>query len=212
MLNKEILGPLFAKYGKIYKPEEVIFREGDTPKNFYIVYNGKIKIELNEENSTPTIINIIGDGEIFGEMSLIDKQKRSASAISIEESKLIELDENIFYTLMGKQKSFIINIFRTLVNRVIRLSDIAAKLSQRDEKTRVYISMANFVKSFMKGNSTTLRISSYDLIKKISEDIHIHQEEVAKYIDYLEQINKISLENEHIIISNVKNLLDYIGV
>jgi CRP-like cAMP-binding protein len=212
MLNKEILGPLFAKYGKIYKPEEVIFREGDTPKNFYIVYNGKIKIELNEENSTPTIINIIGDGEIFGEMSLIDKQKRSASAISIEESKLIELDENIFYTLMGNQKSFIINIFRTLVNRVIRLSDIAAKLSQRDEKTRVYISMANFVKSFMKGKSTTLRISSYDLIKKISEDIHIHQEEVAKYIDYLEQINKISLENEHIIINNVKNLLDYIGV
>jgi hypothetical protein len=112
---------------------------------------------------------------------------------------------------MGNQKSFILNVFKTLVNRVTRLSDIAAKLSQRDEKTRVFLSMANLVRLYIDGTSNEIKIPIIDLIKNISEDINLNQEQVAKYIDYLDNINKINIDKDYIVTNDVKKLLDFIG-
>jgi CRP-like cAMP-binding protein len=69
-LKKDMLEPLLAKYGKVFKENDILFREGDNSEGkFYILYEGKVKIILDDKG-TQTIVNIIEEGEIFVQMAL----------------------------------------------------------------------------------------------------------------------------------------------
>lgn len=210
-LKKEHLEILFSKYGKEFNENEVIFNEGDAPDNFYIIYDGKIKIIKKDEN-TQTIINVLDNGELFGEMSLIDKQQRSASAVAIIKSKIIILNEEVFFKLMQNQKAFIMNVLKTLIYRTTRLSEVAVKLAKRDEKTRILISLSNIIKTKIEDNSNSISLPSTETIKDISSNIYLTQERIAKHIDELEQMNKLTIDNDYIIIKNIKKFFTSIGI
>ena len=53
-----------------------VMHEGDPADSFYIVVSGRLKVMLGEADGKETILSILGPGECFGEMSLIDDQTR----------------------------------------------------------------------------------------------------------------------------------------
>ncbi|MGE4519268.1 MAG: cyclic nucleotide-binding domain-containing protein [Desulfobacteraceae bacterium] len=71
-----------------YKDGEVIIKEGDTDPWLYFLLDGEVKIVKNEHE----ISRIKRMGEIFGEMRLIDKQDRSASVVSVDESMCLAVN------------------------------------------------------------------------------------------------------------------------
>ena len=57
-----------------YQPGEIIFEQGDAAENMYVVKQGEVEIVVNGK-----IVEVAGEGHIFGEMALIDKKDRSAT-------------------------------------------------------------------------------------------------------------------------------------
>ncbi len=211
-IREDLLRPLFERYGKELKEDSVIFNEGDEPHHFYIIFDGKVKIVMNDGNNQ-TILNVLEKGELIGEMSLIDKQTRSASAITVTETKLIILNEEIFFTLMDTQKSFILNVFKTMIDRTKRLTDIVTKLAKKDERTRFLLSFINNIRSRMNPKTNTLIVSASDLISDIHKGINLNQDIIAKYVGQLESMNKIKIdESNNIVIDDLKKLFNSINI
>ncbi|MCB0348034.1 MAG: EAL domain-containing protein [Bdellovibrionales bacterium] len=102
---------------KFFKKGELIFSEGDAGTSAYIIDRGRVEIFVSQKNGK-NVISTLSNGEIFGEMAIIDGSNRSASAVAVEDTELIlvskdQLIERI--KLADPTVSFLVTI---LLNRV----------------------------------------------------------------------------------------------
>lgn len=74
-------------HNRVYAPNEYIFSQNDPGIALYIVIRGEILITRDEEGDRFDLA-LLGHGDFFGELALLDESKRSASAIAMKESQL----------------------------------------------------------------------------------------------------------------------------
>jgi len=111
---------LFEKYGEIIPKGTVLFYEGDPGQEMYIIQAGKVRISKRVRNVEKTLV-ILGKGEFFGEMAILNNRPRSATATVIEDCKILIFDRETFETMIKQvwiffsEKMFVIvfEIFST---------------------------------------------------------------------------------------------------
>lgn len=81
---------------KQYPKGSVILFEDDPGDSLFIVRSGRVKVVLVAEDGREVILGVLGVGEHFGELSLIDDQPRSAHVIAMEDSALLVLRRDDF--------------------------------------------------------------------------------------------------------------------
>ena len=81
---------------KTFAKEEIIFQQGERSKYAYIIESGKVGIYKENNFGKRTLVGTLRKSDLFGEMGLIDKYPRSATAIALEKSKLTVVDESRF--------------------------------------------------------------------------------------------------------------------
>ncbi len=100
-LNKKDLSHLIDLiHNRNYLPGEYIFYQGDPGIGLYIIREGEVTIQRTSENKEQVSLATFYKGDFFGELALVDGEKRSASAIAKTESRLAvifkpDLDEFI---------------------------------------------------------------------------------------------------------------------
>jgi CRP/FNR family cyclic AMP-dependent transcriptional regulator len=107
-----------------YDVGDVIFEEGSTGRELYVVLDGKIDI-VKDSGATRTTIVILGKGEFFGEMAVIDGSSRSATAIAAApKTKVMRINHARFVYLVSQQPAFALMIMDALSKR-LRASNAA---------------------------------------------------------------------------------------
>ncbi|CAG0961310.1 partial Cyclic AMP receptor protein, partial [Anaerolineae bacterium] len=71
---------LFARFGKTCGAGEVLFREGDAGDRMYVIQSGAVRISKTVKGEEKTLA-ILGPGEFFGEMAILNAKPRTATAI-----------------------------------------------------------------------------------------------------------------------------------
>lgn len=95
-----------------------VFLEGDAGDAMYLVVEGKVSIKTGG-----MIVESVGPGTIFGEMSLIDGSPRSATAIAAEDSKLATIDQNSFLGLVQRSPEFALQVMQLMAKRIRRTNE-----------------------------------------------------------------------------------------
>ncbi len=96
------------------KAETVVFAEGDADSYMCLVVQGSIAIEKQTGESERRQLSRIGKGKTFGEMSLIDRQPRSATAIASEPTRLLVLTADAFDRLCEESPGIGLRLVRKL--------------------------------------------------------------------------------------------------
>src|ERR1700741_3243185 len=81
---------------KSYPKNAVVLTEGEMGDSLYMIQSGKVKVFIGDEEGRENILKILGPGAFFGEMSMIDKQPRSASVTTIESWPFLVLTHAMF--------------------------------------------------------------------------------------------------------------------
>jgi CRP-like cAMP-binding protein len=95
------------------KAGDVIFSAGDAGHEFYVIRTGKVAIRLGNRT-----LNVLGEGEVFGEMALIDSEPRSATAIADTDGEIIPISEKQFLFMISEAPYFALSVMRVLVERL----------------------------------------------------------------------------------------------
>jgi CRP-like cAMP-binding protein len=107
-----------------YEVADVIFEEGSTGRELYVVLDGKIDI-VKITGSAKTTIVTLGKGEFFGEMAVIDGSARSATAIAAApKTRVMRINHARFVYLVSQQPAFALMIMDALSKR-LRASNAA---------------------------------------------------------------------------------------
>lgn len=88
----------------------------------YLIYRGTVKISVDQDNGTEVILSVRGPGELVGEMSLIDREGRSANVVTLEDCTLIWVDRSTFGHWLETIPALTMNVLR-LLSRRLRLAN-----------------------------------------------------------------------------------------
>ena len=91
---------------------------GDITDSLYIVISGRLKVMMSDAEGKEVILAILGSGEFFGEMGLIDDAPRSASVVSIESCELLCVTKRDFKRCLAENFEMSMAVMRGLVKRL----------------------------------------------------------------------------------------------
>src|SRR5580658_9891751 len=101
-----------------YDVDDVIFEEGSTGRELFVVLDGKIDI-VKINGASRTVIVTLGKGEFFGEMAVIDGSSRSATAIAAAPgARVMRINHARFVYLVSQQPAFALMIMDALSKRL----------------------------------------------------------------------------------------------
>jgi signal transduction histidine kinase len=104
---------------KVFDPETVIFRDGDYGDTMMLVGSGLVQISKAGRQGHEEVLSLIEANDFFGELALLDREPRSASAIALKNTVIGEIDRSAFEFLMEKAPRVLpINYTRVTVERL----------------------------------------------------------------------------------------------
>ncbi|HVM44047.1 MAG TPA: Crp/Fnr family transcriptional regulator [Gemmatimonadales bacterium] len=120
-----------------YPKNSVILFEDDPGDSLYIVSSGQVKVVLIGEDGREVILSVLGDGDFFGEMALIDDEPRSAHVIAMKDSQLLVLRRDDFQSQVAMHPQIALKLLRVLVQRLRRADEKIGGLVLLDVNGRV---------------------------------------------------------------------------
>jgi CRP-like cAMP-binding protein len=113
-----------AEYAQIvrFDADAVIFQRGDPGNGMMAVVTGRVKICAHSEDGKELILNIIKPGEVFGEISLIDGEPRTADAMALEPCQLLVLERRDFQRHLDDNPRMAQRLLAILCQRLRRTS------------------------------------------------------------------------------------------
>jgi CRP-like cAMP-binding protein len=102
---------------RLYQPGEVIFCEYEPGSEVFSIEAGKVKVIKIEEDSEK-ILALLGPGEIFGEMSVLDGGPRSATVIAVEPTRAIVLTRNEFIQTLKEKPEVVVKLIQQFCKRL----------------------------------------------------------------------------------------------
>ncbi|HWH39284.1 MAG TPA: Crp/Fnr family transcriptional regulator [Usitatibacter sp.] len=103
---------------KTYPKNAVVLTEGEAGDSLYMIQSGKVKVFIGDEEGREIILKILGPGSFFGEMSMIDKQPRSASVTTLETSTFLVLQHAAFEKCVEQAPTIGNMVMQILAQRV----------------------------------------------------------------------------------------------
>src|SRR5438094_658234 len=122
---------------KQYPKGSVIVFEDDPGDALFVVREGRVKVVLVSEDGREVILGVLGVGEHFGELSLIDEQPRSAHVIAMEDANLIVLRREDFRKRVEENPSVAWSLLTELSRRLRRADDKIGGLVLLDVPGRI---------------------------------------------------------------------------
>jgi small-conductance mechanosensitive channel/CRP-like cAMP-binding protein len=74
----------------VFAPGEMVIRAGDPGSSMFVVHNGRVRVQVNE-NGRPRTVATLGEGDFFGEMALFTGEPRTANVVALEETEVLEI-------------------------------------------------------------------------------------------------------------------------
>ena len=132
MLSNEEVDLLASlSQAKEFDAGEVVFAEGEEGDALYVIVDGEVEV-VRHEDGAEKVLTTLGPPEFFGEMSVIDKERRSATVRAKQPTRLLRLTVDNLMTFRKAYRDgftfIVINIARVLSRR---LRDTNAQLSSR---------------------------------------------------------------------------------
>jgi CRP-like cAMP-binding protein len=117
----------------------LIFSKGDIGSSMMAVLNGRVRVGTQSPDGKEVTLNVIGPGEVFGEIALLDGKPRSADALAIEETLLMVVERKNFIPLLMRHEGLVERLLVVLCERLrntslaleeVALANLPARLAR----------------------------------------------------------------------------------
>ena len=166
----------YAKHTTL-KRGAALFAKGDPGLSLYAVISCSVKMSISSADGRSAILNIIGPGEIFGEIALLDGGVRSSDAIANTNCELFVIDRREFIPFVRSQPALAMKFIELLCGRLRRTSDQVEQIILQNLPGRLA--------------SALIRLSEKHKLEPAGRTIAITQQEISEMVGMTrESINK----------------------
>jgi CRP-like cAMP-binding protein len=113
----------------MYGDREIIVRQGDIGVCMFAVQAGRLEV-VRETEMGNVRLGVLHEGDIFGEMAIVEREPRSATVRALGDVRLLTVDKRTFLSRVHEDPSIALNLAKSLCGRVRRLNAELAKMKQ----------------------------------------------------------------------------------
>ena len=186
--------PLYDKFGMVVDSGKIIFSENQEGDRMYIIQEGSVRISKLIDGKSH-ILAVLSKGEFFGEMAIVNRVKRTATATAAGTVRLLSFDRKDFMSMVSSNARIALNIIDKLCRRLQAANAQIQHLVRRNEKGLIVL---NLHYAFAEHGMMQARLEIHKTSREISLSLELPQEKVIEYIHELQEAGVIE-ENEGIL-------------
>lgn len=199
----------FSRFAKIYEKGDVIFSEFEKGDTFYLIQSGQVQL-VKIVNGIEKNLDILKASEIFGEMAILENSPRSATAIALDQVKVLEFNKENFEVLMTGNPAIAMKLLKLFVKRiytqkrrfmVLTLGDLQARVGD------VFIMLYQTMQTSGHGETVEIAVTKEDVAHWAGLPVDIVQDELNKFVDQ----RKIEIYDDRIIVKNIIELERFVN-
>lgn len=192
------------RFAKKFEKDQIIFSEYERGDSFYLIQSGEVKI-LKLFGAIEKTLDVLKEGEFFGEMAIMDDSPRSATAVAETDLTVLEFKKEGFKLLVENNPQVAINLLKRFSNRIHFQKRRLGLLALPDLECRVadtLILLSNMVEDQREDGKRILDKTSRD----IAQWSAISEEECGSILVKFIEKGRIELDKNIIIVNNVNEI------
>ncbi len=198
--------PLFQRFGREFPKGTVLFREGEPGREMYVVQQGRITIS-KRAGDVEKILTTLGQGEFFGEMSILNNAPRSATATCAEDAKLLVIDPKTFEAMIRGNAEIALRMIKKLADRLQEADKQIENLLLRDPSSRVVHWLATAAARAPRGpGGHKVEVTARELPARIG----VKPEHVDEVLMKLLKARVVSVHPDGILVPDVAKLRQFL--
>lgn len=168
--------------------KSIVVQEGDVGDSLFIILKGSVKISSYTAEGKEVVLSLLGEGGVFGEMSLLDRQPRSATVSTMEDSSLAQIRRPDFERLLLERPAIALKLLSELVSRLRRTTQVLERISTMDVPHRLYNYILDFClrygQSNNEGTTAQVRLPTHQLM---ADQLSTSRETISRAISTLKK-------------------------
>ena len=136
----------FEKQVRMFDQGAVIFRENEQGSEMFIIIQGMVEIRKSTGPSSSKILTTLQKGDMFGEMAIIEKQPRSATAVAVQPTRVLVLNDRLYDSMLGSNPDFARKMNRVLSERIRRADSIIQNIMTTNRQNQLWAGLLQYAK------------------------------------------------------------------
>ena len=189
---------------KKYPKSSMIILEEEYGDRLFIIKNGTVKITRVNDEGKEVIIALLGAGDFFGEMAILDGKSRSANALAQENCELVTINKEDFLDMLKNNFQMCMNLLEELAVRLRKSDQQIEALSLSDAEHRIGVSILNLAedRGVIKKGEVTIESLPYQ--QDIANMAGTSRETVSRVLKLFEDRMLVSKTGHTLKISDYK--------
>ena len=185
-----------ASVTRTFNKNSIVITEGDSSNSLYIILSGEVKIYVSDADGKTNIVNRLGPGDYFGELSLIDDEPRSASVEAVSKCKMSILSRQDFVGYIEQHPHVAIHLLKGIGQRLRNTTNHAKNLALMDVFGRIAHVLLQAAHE-EDGRLITPPLTQQD----IADEVGSSREMVSRILKDLKSGGYISMDGKRIVIN-----------
>ena len=131
-----------------FEKNTLIFNQGDDGDALYGVAAGQVRIFTADDKGHEVFLNVLGPGDTFGEIALLDGLPRTASAVTTTKTTLVVIPRRQFLAHLGREPELAVHLMQLLCGRLRWVSDLVEESAFLAGPARVAKRLGSLVDSY----------------------------------------------------------------
>lgn len=200
---------LFARFGKEFRAGEVLFREGESGEEMFVIQSGLVRISKRVGHEDRPLATL-GRGDFLGEMAILNEKPRTATATVIEDAKCLVIGARTLETMISKNSEIALRLIKKLSHRLDAADELVQILLNPDPEARVMLGLKRHAESF--GEETDTGIKVHLSPEELAQEVGAAVEHVY---DVLARLTRLRIASEAegegaIVVADVPRLMEFL--
>ncbi len=185
-----------------FRKNNLIIFEDDVGNSLFVIKIGRVKISRISPDGGEAILAILGQGDFFGELAVIDGQGRSASVTSIDDCELLMLRRSDFMEILERIPKIAISLLKELAGRIRKSDSQIRSLSLLDAKGRVATTIIRLAEDIGKMKEGRVWIEELPLQRDLASISGTSRETISRVIKRFEEEGHLEMTHNTLIIND----------
>jgi len=192
----------FGRFGVEYVPNQIIFCEFEPGYEFYFIQKGRVKISkiINDREKT---VDVLGPGDVFGEMAILEEEPRSATIIAIDHVRVLKFHRDNFDVLLQGNPQLAYKLLLIFSKRIYDAKRRLMILLLDEPLVKVMdvlIMLAEQNPQYDEGEAIL-----YTTAQQVANWAGMVEGDVQKELTHLARVDKIELFEDRIVVKNLRD-------
>ena len=184
-----------------------IFLEDSDGEQCFFVVEGSVKVTRLSKEGKEVILAMMGIGDFFGEMSLLDGRSRSANIISLEKTEVLTLNREDFLEVLQNYPNIAIQLIKEMALRLRKSDRHIVSLSLSDAEKRIALCILRFADERGMIKNGKVNIKKIPIQQDIANMAGTSRETVSRAMKILEDESFISRDGKNLTILDYKKFI-----